>query len=60
MDQRVFQFTIVKIDEDVVVIVPVFDPEKLPKPLEVPYQRNTNTTPVNKIEPMVIHFPSPF
>ncbi|XP_050874912.1 uncharacterized protein LOC127078508 [Lathyrus oleraceus] len=32
MDQQVIQFTRTKIDEDVAVIVPVFDQERLPKP----------------------------
>lgn len=59
MGQRVVQFTITKIDEDVVVIVLVFDQERLLNPLVVPYHRNTNTTPVKKIDPMVIHVPAP-
>ncbi|KAI5384041.1 hypothetical protein KIW84_071153 [Lathyrus oleraceus] len=58
--KRVIQFTRAKIDEDVAVIVPVFDQERLPKPLVVPYQRNVDLEPVKKIEPMVIHVPAPF
>ncbi|XP_050874946.1 uncharacterized protein LOC127078541 [Lathyrus oleraceus] len=60
MDQRVIQFTRAKIDEDVAVIVPIFDQERLPKPFVVPYQRNVDLEPVKKIEPMVIHVPAPF
>ncbi|XP_050919158.1 uncharacterized protein LOC127136663 [Lathyrus oleraceus] len=60
MDQRVIQVTRAKIDEDVAVIVPVFDQERLPKPFVVPYQRNVDLEPVKKIEPMVIHVPAPF
>ncbi|XP_050897628.1 uncharacterized protein LOC127104486 [Lathyrus oleraceus] len=60
MDQRVIQFTRAKIDEDVAVIVPVFDQERLPKPFVFPYQRNVDLEPVKKIEPMVIHVPAPF
>ncbi|XP_050890981.1 uncharacterized protein LOC127096459 [Lathyrus oleraceus] len=60
MDQRVIQFTREKIDEDVAVVVPVFDQERLPKPFVVPYQRNVDLEPVKKIEPMVIHVPAPF
>ena len=50
----------VKIDKDVVVIVPVFDQERLHTPLVVPYQRNTNRSLEKKIEPMVIHVSTPF
>ncbi|XP_050896639.1 uncharacterized protein LOC127103419 [Lathyrus oleraceus] len=60
MDERVIQFTRAKIDEDVAVIVPVFDQERLPKPFVVPYQRNVDLEPLKKIEPMVIHVPAPF
>lgn len=60
MDQWVIQFTRSKIDEDVFVIVHVFDQERLTKPLVVPYQRNANPTPVKKIEPIVIHVPALF
>lgn len=60
MDQRVIQFTRVKIDDNVDVIVPVFDQERLPKPLVVPYHRSTNLTLVKKIKPMVIHVPALF
>ncbi|XP_050895562.1 uncharacterized protein LOC127102203 [Lathyrus oleraceus] len=60
MDQRVIQFTRAKIDEDVAMIVPVFDQERLPKPFVVPYQRNVDLEPVKKIEPMVIYVPAPF
>ncbi|XP_050909836.1 uncharacterized protein LOC127123678 [Lathyrus oleraceus] len=60
MDQRVIQFTKAKIDEDVAVIVHVFDQERLPKPFVVPYQRNVNLEPMKKIEPMVIYVPTPF
>ncbi|XP_050902816.1 uncharacterized protein LOC127115280 [Lathyrus oleraceus] len=60
MDQRVIQFTRAKTDEDVAVIVPVFDQERLPKPFVVPYQRNVDLEPVKKIEPMVMYVPAPF
>ncbi|XP_050909131.1 uncharacterized protein LOC127122899 [Lathyrus oleraceus] len=60
MDQEVIQFTRAKINEDVVVIVPVFDQERLPKPFVVPYQRNIDLEPVKKIKPMVIYVPTPF
>ncbi|KAI5402917.1 hypothetical protein KIW84_050493 [Lathyrus oleraceus] len=60
MDQRVIQFIRAKIDEDVALIVPIFDQERLPKPFVVPYQRNVDLEPVKKIEPMVIHVPAPF
>ncbi|XP_050875210.1 uncharacterized protein LOC127078830 [Lathyrus oleraceus] len=60
MDQRVIQFTRAKIDEDVAVIVAVFDQERLPKPFVVPYQRNVDLEPVKKIKPIVIHVPAPF
>ncbi|XP_050916290.1 uncharacterized protein LOC127131407 [Lathyrus oleraceus] len=49
-----------KIDEDVAVIVPVFDQERFPKPFVVPYKRNVDLEPVKKIEPMVIYVPAPF
>ncbi|XP_050893409.1 uncharacterized protein LOC127100312 [Lathyrus oleraceus] len=49
-----------KDDEDVVVIVPVFDQERLPKPFMVSYKRNVDLDPVKKIEPMVIYVPAPF
>ncbi|KAI5394243.1 hypothetical protein KIW84_061079 [Lathyrus oleraceus] len=54
------QFTRVKVDEDVIMIVLEFDQEKLPKPLVVHHQRNSNPTPMKKIDPMVIHVPIPF
>ncbi|XP_050890936.1 uncharacterized protein LOC127096407 [Lathyrus oleraceus] len=60
MDQRVIQFTRAKIDEDIVVIVSVFDQERLPKTFVVPYQRNVDLEPVKKIKPMVIYVPVPF
>ncbi|XP_050910073.1 uncharacterized protein LOC127123946 [Lathyrus oleraceus] len=60
MNERVIQFTRGKIDEDVAMIVPVFDQERLPKPFVVPYQRNVDLEPVKKIKPMVIHVPAPF
>ncbi|XP_050876136.1 uncharacterized protein LOC127079811 [Lathyrus oleraceus] len=60
MDQRVIQFTRAKVDEDVAVIVLVFDQERLPKPFVVPYQRNVDLEPMKKIEPMVIYVPAPF
>ncbi|XP_050919526.1 uncharacterized protein LOC127137076 [Lathyrus oleraceus] len=60
MDQQVIQFTIAKIDEDVDVIVPMFDQERLSKLFVVPYQRNVDLEAVQKIEPMVIYVPAPF
>ncbi|XP_050875214.1 uncharacterized protein LOC127078834 [Lathyrus oleraceus] len=57
---RVIQFTRANINEDVAVIVPVFDQERLPKPFVVPYHRNVDLDPVKKIEPMVIYVPAPF
>ncbi|XP_050877309.1 uncharacterized protein LOC127081066 [Lathyrus oleraceus] len=60
MDQRVIMFTRAKIDEDVVVIMLVFDQERLPKPFVVPYRRNVDLEPVKKIEPMIIYVPTPF
>ncbi|KAI5407088.1 hypothetical protein KIW84_053370 [Lathyrus oleraceus] len=59
-NNRVIQFTRAKIDKDIIVIVPVFDQERLPKPFVVPYQRNVDLEPVKKIEPMVIYVPAPF
>ncbi|KAI5421486.1 hypothetical protein KIW84_045063 [Lathyrus oleraceus] len=60
MDQWVIQFTKAKIDEDVAMIVPVFDQERLPRPFVVRYLRNVDLEPVKKIMPMVIYFPTPF
>lgn len=60
MDQRVIQFTRAKTDEDVVMIVHVFDQERLPRPFVVLYQRNVDPTPVKNIEPMVIYVPTLF
>lgn len=54
------QFTQTKNDESAFMILLVFDKKRLPKPWVVPCQRNTNTTPVKKIELMVIHVPYPF
>lgn len=53
-------FTRANIDENVDVIVHVFDQESLSKPIVVPYQRSANPAPVKKIEPMVIYAPDPF
>ncbi|XP_050876114.1 uncharacterized protein LOC127079789 [Lathyrus oleraceus] len=60
MDQRFIQFTRAKIDEDAVVVMPVFDQERLPRPFVVPYQRNVDLEPAKKIEPMVIYVLAPF
>ncbi|KAI5417808.1 hypothetical protein KIW84_042432 [Lathyrus oleraceus] len=60
IDQLVIQFTRARIDKVVVVVVPVFDQERLLKPLVVPYQRSANPTPMKKIEPNVIHVSTSF
>lgn len=59
MDQRVIQFTRANIEEDVVMVVLVFDQKRLPKRILAPYQRSVNPTSVKKIGPMVIYVPSP-
>lgn len=60
MDQHVIQFTKTMNDESASVIMHIFDNERPLKPLVIPYIRNTNPTPVRKIEPMVIRVPTPF